>query len=147
MKLKQKWQHLLAQLEAIAVDEWQEIWNEDEFLTFESETGIVFPADYQKFCRVFGAGMLGEYMRIESPNIKSQLRMLNLKEEFNNFTTNNSHNYNVNSINNLLSHGFVIAFFTLLLSVLTDKHLLAEVKILLSNFGEFHRLLILSDGE
>jgi WD40 repeat protein len=109
MKWKHKWQHLLAQLETIAVDEWQEIWNEHQFFTFESETGIVFPADYQEFCQIWREGMLGEYMRIECPNIKSQLGMLNLKEEFNNFVVNNSHNYDVNSINDLLSHSFVFA--------------------------------------
>ncbi len=109
MKWKHKWQHLLVQLETIAVDEWQEIWNEHQFFTFESETGIVFPADYQEFCQIWGEGMLGEYMRIECPNIKSQLGMLNLKEEFNNFVANNSDNYDVNLINDLLSHSFVFA--------------------------------------
>jgi len=66
----QKWIDLFNSLEHI-IDDEIEVLTEQEFLEVESALGVLFPLEYRKFCQVFGSCVLGEWIRIECPNLET----------------------------------------------------------------------------
>lgn len=75
----EKWQKLLAQIEIFG-DE-RDTLTEEYLLNFEKETNRTLPADYKKFCQVFGAGRLGDFLNIYCPPHNQQFYLETIKYE------------------------------------------------------------------
>lgn len=88
--MRQKWIDIIQTLDVLENNEGQELWNENSFLKFEAETGLILPRDYKEFCKVFGTGILGDYMIIRCPDTNfSDSRKEVIRDEIRGFPVEN----------------------------------------------------------
>lgn len=102
----QRWQALFEQVEVIDRGTPQNC-TEADLLIFEAQTGIVLPAGYKEFCQVFGSGIFGNYMQVDSPDLNfSRENIGYLKEELR-FQAEWDESIDIESIESLLNSAFI----------------------------------------
>ena len=110
VNIMQKWRDLFAQLEVI--DYGQETFSEEQLIVIEVAEGIILPAEYKKFCQVFGTGMFGEFIGISCPTSywleASRQHLENIRYELTQFPSEeHGKNIDINTILKLLDSAFV----------------------------------------
>lgn len=108
----QKWQTLLAQLEAEERPGYigqKDICTEADLLAFEAETSIIIPVEYKEFCQVFGTVIFGDYVRFFCPNIKYSEEDIHSLKFGLELQENNGLAIDREAIINLLNSAFVFA--------------------------------------